>query len=132
MPRPLPCLLQVTGICQDKTLALGNFVFGSGFSLSQSHFPIHSGLVTFQKGDVVSLDQKVRHLQLAVGGSLKGVLGFPQAAQELIVESKLQIPTGKSGSSSIARLATSTPFSYLPKVGYKNAPKSGYANISRG
>ena len=74
---------------------VGDPVFRSGFSLTQSRFPFHSRLVAFQEGDVVSLDQKVGDFQFALGGSLKGVLGFPQAVEVLIAGGKIDIPDGK-------------------------------------
>ncbi len=40
-------LLQVTGICQDKSLVVGDPIFRSRFSLAQSYFPLHSRCVTF-------------------------------------------------------------------------------------
>ena len=73
----------MTGICPDKSLPVGDHVFGTGFLLAQSHFPLHSSLVSSQKGDVVSLDQKLRDLQLAVGRSLKSVLRFRPDGQRI-------------------------------------------------
>ena len=78
----------MTGICQAKSIEVGDQVFRVGFSQAQSHFPFHSRLVASQKGDVVSLDQKVRHFQFALGGSLQGGLGFRLAVEELIAPGK--------------------------------------------
>ena len=45
MPGHLPCLLQATGVCQDKSLVAGYPVLRSRGPLTQSCFPIHFKLV---------------------------------------------------------------------------------------
>src|ERR1035438_3316528 len=82
---------------QDKSLVVGNRVFRSGFSPTQGHLAVHFRFVTSQKGQVVSLDQKVREFQLALGCPLIAGLGFSEAVQELIAGGKIYVWEDKVG-----------------------------------
>src|SRR5260370_31514281 len=88
-------LLQSARISQDETFAVGNPVFRSGSSLTQSRYPFHSRLVAFHKSEVVSLAQKLSHFYFALGCSLKGSLVFSQAVKEPILGGKIHIREGK-------------------------------------
>src|SRR5689334_15096233 len=82
-------------ICQDEPLSAADEVIRRGSSPPERRLPFHPRLVTFEKGDVVSLDRKLRHLELARRCATKRVLGFIKAFEKLTVEGKLQVPDWK-------------------------------------
>jgi hypothetical protein len=90
-----PYLPQVARICQDRSLFVGEPVFGSESSLTWSRRPFHSCLVAPQKGDLALRDQKLRDFQFALEGSLTGVFGLFQATKENVVSGKIRVPEHK-------------------------------------
>jgi hypothetical protein len=54
----------------------------------------YSRIVSFQKGNDVSLDKEIRHPQFALGGSPKGVLRFIGALKGDIGQGEIAIQHG--------------------------------------
>src|SRR5215467_11985608 len=108
--RHLPCFCQVTGIRQYKGFGVRHPFFQSGLLLRLSRLSLHSRLVPFQKGNVVSLDNEVWHFKFALRGSLKGAIRFFYAPKRNLAVGEKQVSDGK------VRISLDGQFGFAPRL----------------